>query len=150
MARELTTTNAIAERAGVNIASLYLYQYFPNKAAIVAELRRRHLEQLRGCHEEGPPPRTLHEALWASVEPLIRQRKPNGETMAEPNSPARRDHAEGAQPGGVQGQGEPAVDHRPRHAPLQLSRARRMLRRIVTLSKRPLTSACLPSPIVAG
>jgi len=34
------TTNAIAERAGVNIASLY--QYFPGKEAIVAELRRRH------------------------------------------------------------------------------------------------------------
>ncbi|EPX56331.1 Transcriptional regulator, TetR family [Cystobacter fuscus DSM 2262] len=71
------TTNAIAERAGVNIASLY--QYFPNKAAIVAELRRRHLEQLRGCHAEGPPPKTLHEALSASVETLIRQRKTNGE-----------------------------------------------------------------------
>jgi len=34
------TTNRIAERAGVNIASLY--QYFPGKEAIVAELRRRH------------------------------------------------------------------------------------------------------------
>ena len=34
------TTNRIAERAGVNIASLY--QYFPGKDAIVAELRRRH------------------------------------------------------------------------------------------------------------
>jgi AcrR family transcriptional regulator len=31
------TTNAIAERAGVNIGSLY--QYFPNKEAIVAELQ---------------------------------------------------------------------------------------------------------------
>jgi len=34
------TTNRISERAGVNIASLY--QYFPGKEAIVAELRRRH------------------------------------------------------------------------------------------------------------
>jgi len=34
------TTNRIAERAGVNIASLY--QYFPGKEALVAELRRRH------------------------------------------------------------------------------------------------------------
>lgn len=34
------TTNRIADRAGVNIASLY--QYFPGKEAIVAELRRRH------------------------------------------------------------------------------------------------------------
>jgi len=33
-------TNAIAERAGVNIASLY--QFFPNKQAVIAELQRRH------------------------------------------------------------------------------------------------------------
>jgi AcrR family transcriptional regulator len=36
---EKLTTNRIAERAGINIASLY--QYFPNKEAIVAELQRR-------------------------------------------------------------------------------------------------------------
>jgi AcrR family transcriptional regulator len=34
------TTNRVADRAGVNIASLY--QYFAGKQAIVAELRRRH------------------------------------------------------------------------------------------------------------
>ena len=34
------TTNRIADRAGVNVASLY--QYFPGKHAIVAELQRRH------------------------------------------------------------------------------------------------------------
>jgi AcrR family transcriptional regulator len=39
------TTNRIADRAGVNIASLY--QYFPGKDAIVAELRRRHGSELR-------------------------------------------------------------------------------------------------------
>ncbi|RDS84917.1 TetR/AcrR family transcriptional regulator [Dyella monticola] len=37
------TTNRIAERAGVNIASLY--QYFPNKESIVIELQRRHMEK---------------------------------------------------------------------------------------------------------
>jgi AcrR family transcriptional regulator len=37
---ERFNTNAVAEKAGVNIASLY--QYFPNKEAIVAELKRRH------------------------------------------------------------------------------------------------------------
>lgn len=39
------TTNAIAEKAGVNIASLY--QYFPNKEAILAELLRRHAAEGR-------------------------------------------------------------------------------------------------------
>lgn len=37
------TTNRVAERAGVNIASLY--QYFPNKESIVAELQRRHVQE---------------------------------------------------------------------------------------------------------
>ncbi len=39
------TTNSIAERAGVNIASLY--QFFPNKEAIVAEVERRHIVETR-------------------------------------------------------------------------------------------------------
>ena len=42
---ERFTTNRVAERAGVNIASLY--QYFPNKDSIVAELQRRHSEKIR-------------------------------------------------------------------------------------------------------
>jgi AcrR family transcriptional regulator len=41
------TTNRIAARAGVNIASLY--QFFPGKEAIVAELRRRHVAEQRGA-----------------------------------------------------------------------------------------------------
>ncbi len=41
------TTNRIADRAGVNIASLY--QYFPGKDAIVAELRRRHGAEARAA-----------------------------------------------------------------------------------------------------
>src|SRR5262245_22254126 len=41
------TTNRIADRAGVNIASLY--QYFPGKDAIVAELRQRHGDEQRGA-----------------------------------------------------------------------------------------------------
>jgi AcrR family transcriptional regulator len=43
---EAMTTNQIADRAGVNIASLY--QYFPNKQAILAELARRHVNEARG------------------------------------------------------------------------------------------------------
>ncbi|WIV53654.1 TetR/AcrR family transcriptional regulator [Amycolatopsis nalaikhensis] len=37
------TTNRIAERAGLSIGSLY--QYFPNKDAILAELLMRHLDE---------------------------------------------------------------------------------------------------------
>ena len=47
---ERFTTNRVAERAGVNIASLY--QYFPGKEAIVAELQRRHAGQVRAALPE--------------------------------------------------------------------------------------------------
>jgi AcrR family transcriptional regulator len=44
------TTNKVAERAGVSIGSLY--QYFPNKESILAELVRRHLQDLeRGFND---------------------------------------------------------------------------------------------------
>ena len=38
------TTNAVAERAGVSIGSLY--QYFPNKETIFASLQERHRDQV--------------------------------------------------------------------------------------------------------
>ncbi len=41
------TTNQVADRAGVNIASLY--QYFPNKQALVGELARRHAAKTRAA-----------------------------------------------------------------------------------------------------
>ena len=41
------TTNAIAEKAGVSIGSLY--QYFPNKEAIVAALRERYRDWYDEC-----------------------------------------------------------------------------------------------------
>ncbi len=47
---EALTTNRVAERAGVSVGSLY--QYFPNKEAILAELSRRHVVELeRGMTE---------------------------------------------------------------------------------------------------
>src|SRR5262249_32018438 len=66
------TTNRIAERAGVNIASLY--QYFPGKEAIVAELRRRHgadqraaLRQVLAEHTPGKLESTMRTLVSVGV-----------------------------------------------------------------------------------
>src|SRR5258708_1535703 len=59
------TTNRIAERAGVNIASLY--QYFPSKHAIIAELRRRH-----GAEERAAVRRALVERRGGDLEATVR------------------------------------------------------------------------------
>jgi len=42
---EFFTTNKVAERAGVSIGSLY--QYFPSKEALVAEIKRDHFIDIR-------------------------------------------------------------------------------------------------------
>jgi AcrR family transcriptional regulator len=68
------TTNRIADRAGVSIGSLY--QYFPNKDAIVVELMRRHIAEaeevawpaLEHLVETTPP---LHDGLTAIVMGMI-------------------------------------------------------------------------------
>jgi len=44
-----TTTNRVAERAGVSIGSLY--QYFPSREALVAAVARRHSESLKATLE---------------------------------------------------------------------------------------------------
>lgn len=69
-------TNAVAERAGVSVGSLY--QYFPNKEAIIAEMvrvkRARLLNGLQAAevaHQET----TLPEALEALVAATITHQK---------------------------------------------------------------------------
>jgi len=59
------TTNRIADRAGVNIASLY--QYFPGKEAIVAELRSRH-----GAEQRAAVRGVLSERRGRSFEATLR------------------------------------------------------------------------------
>jgi AcrR family transcriptional regulator len=48
-----TSTNPVAARAGVNIASLY--EYFPGKDAIVAQVAERLVERVLGEIEKGAP-----------------------------------------------------------------------------------------------
>lgn len=47
------TTARIAERAGVSVGTLY--QYFPNKDAVVAALAERHVAEVRALAESGAP-----------------------------------------------------------------------------------------------
>ncbi len=62
-------TNRVAERAGVNIGSLY--QYFPNKESIVAELQQRHIEKGRGAHPDMLVQLRSQPNLRASLKILI-------------------------------------------------------------------------------
>lgn len=59
------TTNRVAEKAGVSIGSLY--QYFPNKDALLSELMRRHLVEI----ERGVEEMAAH-ALTAPLPDVIR------------------------------------------------------------------------------
>ena len=73
---EALTTNAVAERAGVNISSLY--QYFPNKASIVSELRLRYQERIGSCSapKEGG---TTHDSIVAAVRHAVEIYRANAE-----------------------------------------------------------------------
>lgn len=55
------STNAVAERAGVSVGSLY--QYFPNKEALIAALHARHGEQMMDVIQ-----RALAKAMDATLD----------------------------------------------------------------------------------
>jgi len=73
------TTNRVAERAGVNIASLY--QYFPNKEAIAVELQRQHVQKARdaspGAISRLRSQANLHEALKILIDAAIAEHRVN-------------------------------------------------------------------------
>jgi AcrR family transcriptional regulator len=67
------TTNRVAEKAGVSIGSLY--QYFPNKEALIGELQRRHIAELeQGMEAMAAESATapLADVVRAAVERNVR------------------------------------------------------------------------------
>ena len=73
MGYEATNTTRIAKRAGMSVGSLY--QYFPNRDALIAELQRRHhehtssiLENAFAEVEDMGLERAVHRLVSATVE----------------------------------------------------------------------------------
>ncbi len=64
------STNKVAEKAGVSIGSLY--EYFPGKEAIFAEIRRRQDEHYARLIQAGPLASTFKDALRLSVTTYIK------------------------------------------------------------------------------
>lgn len=64
------TTNAVAETAGASIGSLY--QYFPNKLALVEAVRRRHFDEVLGVLHAASDSRTSRkQRITAFAEGMI-------------------------------------------------------------------------------
>ncbi|QVQ50183.1 TetR/AcrR family transcriptional regulator [Spiractinospora alimapuensis] len=75
-----TTTNRIAARAGVSIGSLY--QYFPNKEALVAALAEQYLHDAEArvsatFHRLAEERSTLETLLWELVRFIVDARRPD-------------------------------------------------------------------------
>lgn len=63
------TTNAIASRAGTSIGSLY--QFFPNKEAVVAELVAQYRRELHAFLHQGLSVALVRESIPAVVEIVV-------------------------------------------------------------------------------
>jgi AcrR family transcriptional regulator len=64
------TTNAVAETAGVSIGSLY--QYFPNKLALIEAVRRRHFDEVLAVLRAATDERmTRQQRVEALVDGMI-------------------------------------------------------------------------------
>lgn len=86
------TTNAVAETAGVSIGSLY--QYFPNKLALVEAVRLRHLNEvlsvLRAAADERTP-RARRIAALADGMIAVHSRYPAAHRVLLEESPRGED-----------------------------------------------------------
>lgn len=71
------TTARVADRAGVSVGSLY--QYFPNKQALIREIVRRHVQRLTDaiCEVALDTTRTPGEVLQRAVEAFFRAKLQN-------------------------------------------------------------------------
>ncbi len=66
---DTASTNRIAERAGVSIGSLY--QYFPNKEAIITALRERHIDEMAEI-VESVVNQTAHQPIDLALHELVK------------------------------------------------------------------------------
>lgn len=64
------STNKVAEKAGISIGSLY--EYFPGKEAIFAEIRRREDQRYIRLVQAEPKPATLRETLRLRISTYIK------------------------------------------------------------------------------
>ena len=79
--KERLTTTRVAARAGVSIGTLY--QYFPNKSALLRAALKRHLEQIAGaveraCHEQKG--NGVQDMAAAVITAFLRAKMRNGKT----------------------------------------------------------------------
>ncbi|WP_382163366.1 TetR/AcrR family transcriptional regulator [Hydrogenophaga sp. ANAO-22] len=63
------TTNAVAEAAGVSIGSLY--QYFPDKHALIDAIRRQHLDDCLSAVQKPTTGKSLRRYVEALVDDMI-------------------------------------------------------------------------------
>jgi AcrR family transcriptional regulator len=64
------TTNAVADTAGVSIGSIY--QYYPNKLALIDDVRRRHFDEIRAIlRAAADPGKPRHERIEILVDGMI-------------------------------------------------------------------------------
>jgi AcrR family transcriptional regulator len=86
------TTNAVAEIAGVSIGSLY--QYFPNKLALIESVRQRHFDEMLAvlrAAADGQTPRKRRIAALVDGMIAIHSRYPAAHRVLLEESPRAED-----------------------------------------------------------